>query len=328
MSIRQSPLHLVTLGDLVADLIVPVASLPIEAGQHQRADWMRLEAGGTSNTLVMAVRLGLKTVVIGAMGNDHAGHHVMSILQGEHVQLDGLILVENQKTPTSLVLVDRRGDHVFVGALDAATPIPFQANWPSILLRARALFTTGYAMHPLALFGPDNNLQCMTIARSGGCRIFMDLGPSAFIDDPERVAEALALSDVVLATAEELCQWTDLADPVQAAHRIRATGPDTVVVKTGPDGCIIVKARKEVICPGFQVEFRDSVGAGDAFAAGYIAAVLAGRDDGAAGRTANAVGAAAVTRVGTGSLLPARKEVAALLAPEALPIPPERKGQC
>ena len=58
---------LVTLGDLVADLIVPIPSLPIEAGRHQLAKWMQLEAGGTCNTLIMAQRLGLCTVAIGAM---------------------------------------------------------------------------------------------------------------------------------------------------------------------------------------------------------------------------------------------------------------------
>ncbi len=317
---RSAAWHLVTLGDLVADLIAPIPSLPIEAGQHQRLEWLQMEAGGTGNTLVMAARLGLQTVTIGAMGDDRPGHRVAAILQREQVGLDGLVFVPDRKTPIALVFVDARGDHVFLGTLNEAAPIPFQAHWHALLQDARALFTTGYAMHPNTLFGPDNNMQCIQIARSGNCRIFMDLGPSAFIAEPGRVAEALALADVVLATAEEISQWTDIADPVKAAHRLRATGPDVIVIKLGPEGCIIVRGQQEVACPGFQVDFRDSAGAGDAFAAGYMAAWLDDRDDRTAGMIANAVGAAAVTRVGTGSLLPSRTEVQALLASVPLPV--------
>ncbi len=318
----QETVHLVTLGDLVADLVAPIPQLPIVAGQHQRLDWLRMEAGGTSNTQIMAARLGLKTVVVGALGNDYAGRHVTSILDRENVSLEGMVVVDDQTTPIAIVFVDQQGNHVFVGAMDSAEPIPFQDCWYAILQKAEALFTTGYAMNPDALFGPANNLQCMQIARDSGCRVFMDLGPITYLREPDRVKESFPLVHVILATAEEIGEWTGYSDPVEGARQLRSAGPDLVVIKTGADGCIITSAEKEIVCPGFQVEFRDSAGAGDAFAAGFIAAVLANADEYTAGLIANAVGAATVTHLGTGSLLPSRSEVTELLASADLPMLP------
>ncbi len=322
MATPQAPIQLVTLGDLVADLVAPIPTLPIVAGQHQRLDWLQLEAGGTGNTLVMAARLGLQTVAIGALGDDHAGHEVAAILHRENVDLEGVVYAEDQKTTIAIVFVDHNGDHVFVGASDEPSPLPFQANWPALLTRAQAVFTTGYAMHPRTLFGPDSNLQCMRTARTRGCRIFMDLGPDAFIVEPDRVAEALTLAHVVLATDQELCHWTGQTAAGAAARQLLATGPETVVMKTGAAGCVIVRAQQEITCPAFNITLRDSAGAGDAFAAGYIAARLADMDEFTAGMIANAVGAATAARVGTGSLLPSRAEVAALLKTRALPMTP------
>ena len=66
---------------------------------------------------------------------------------------------------------------------------------------------------------------------------------------------------------------------------------------------------------------RDTVGAGDAFAAGFMAAEAAGCSLYEAGMIANAVGAATVTEVGTGRLLPQRDQVAELLGTQGLVLP-------
>lgn len=317
--------HLVTLGDLVLDLVVPIPSLPLEAGQHQRAAWKSWEAGGTSNTLIMASRLGLRTVAVGAMGQDHEGRLVADILTREGVALEGLVFREDQATPTAIVIVDEAGHHVFVGTLDPVPALAFQPVWQSIVHRSATLFTTGYAMHPSALFGPDNTLRCMQEARHSGCRIYMDLGPPAFIVEPERVAAAVALADVLLATEDEICHWMQEPDPLRAARAILANGPEMVVAKAGAAGCRIVTAQTVTACPGFPVEARDTAGAGDAFAAGFIAACLEARPWAEAGMIANAVGATSVMRVGTGSLLPSQADVEALLATRQCRMPQLRQ---
>ncbi|MCY4520632.1 MAG: PfkB family carbohydrate kinase [Caldilineaceae bacterium] len=312
---------LATLGDLVADLIVPIPSLPIEAGRHQLAKWMQLEAGGTCNTLVMAQRLGLRTVAIGVMGEDPVGSYVRSALAEEGVDLTGLNLSPEVRTTPALVFVDDHGEHVFVGSLDRGPHQPFAASWPAIIRSSRTIFVTGYAMFMASMFGRDNVLQGLRLAREADCRIYFDVGPPEYIGDGDDIARGFALTDVVLATAEELSSWTEVSDPFRAARWILEHGPRCVVVKVGADGCHIVAREGEQHCPGFPVRMRDTVGAGDAFAAGFMAAEAAGCDLYEAGMIANAVGAATATKVGTGRLLPQRDQVAELLGTQGLELP-------
>lgn len=312
---------LATLGDLVADLIVPIPSLPIEAGRHQLAKWMQLEAGGTCNTLIMAQRLGLRTVPIGVMGEDPVGVYVRSALAEEGVDLTGLHLSPEVRTSPALVFVDDRGEHVFIGSLDRGPHQPFADSWPAIIRSSRTIFVTGYAMFMASMFGRDNVLQGLRIAREADCRTYFDVGPPEYIGDGDDIALGFALTDVVLATAEELSSWTEVEDPFRAARGILDHGPRCVVVKVGADGCHIVARAGEQHCPGFPVRMRDTVGAGDAFAAGFMAAEAAGCSLYEAGMIANAVGAAAVTEVGTGRLLPQRDQVAELLGTQGLVLP-------
>ena len=128
---------LATLGDLVADLIVPIPSLPIEAGRHQLAKWMQLEAGGTCNTLIMAQRLGLRTVAIGVMGKDPVGGHVRSVLAEEGVDLTGLSLSPEVRTSPALSSwttgASMSSSAAWTAARTSRLPIPGQ---PSFARRA------------------------------------------------------------------------------------------------------------------------------------------------------------------------------------------------
>ncbi len=310
-SLPRRKWDLTTIGGLAMDLILPIPSLPLEAGKHQHSAWTKWEAGGTGNTLIMGVRLGLKTSAVGALGDDAAGRLVADILETEGVDLQGTLCVPNQTTPLSVNVVAENGEHVFAGGWTLSRPIPFQTAWLTAMEEATVLFTTGYALTPDALEGAENTLTCMRHAQVHGGLVCLDLGPEEYWSS--LVAPAIAATDVLLATEDEICAWSKQADSIAAAQALLTAGPSLIVVKTGPRGCQIVSAQEQLACPGFSVKVVDTIGAGDSFAAGFIAALLRGRSLYDAGTTANAVGAAAVTHMGTGSLLPSKDEVEALL---------------
>jgi sugar/nucleoside kinase (ribokinase family) len=99
-----------------------------------------------------------------------------------------------------------------------------------------------------------------------------------------------------------------------------ALGPATVVVKQGAAGCTVATAEGAFQSPGFPVEVVDTVGAGDSFAAAFIAGRLRGGSLAEAARLANAMGALATTQRGAGTRIPPREALLAMLAgsPEAL----------
>ena len=310
-NLPQRKWDLTTIGGLAIDLILPISSLPLETGKHQHSEWTKWEAGGISNTLVMGVRLGLKTSAVGALGDDVAGQLVAEILAAEGIDLNGTVFAPNQTTPLSVNVVAKNGEHVFAGGWTLSQPVPFRTSWLTAMEEATVLFTTGYALVPDALEGAENTLKCMQHAQAHGGLVCLDLGPEEYWSD--LVDPALANTGVLLATESEICAWSKQEDAIAAAQNLLATGPSLIVIKTGPHGCQIVTDQELVICPGFKVKVVDTIGAGDAFAAGFIAAMLQNQSLYDAGMMANAVGAAAVTHMGTGSLLPQKDEVEALL---------------
>ena len=82
-------------------------------------------------------------------------------------------------------------------------------------------------------------------------------------------------ADVLLPGRDEAEFLTGEADPVRAGRLLLQAGPQVVVVKLGAQGALVVTEEGETEVPGFPVEqVVDPVGAGDAFAAGFLAATL------------------------------------------------------
>ncbi len=304
--------ELTTIGGLAMDLILPIQSLPLETEKHQHSDWTKWEAGGTSNTLIVGARLGLRIAAIGAVGDDVAGRIVVDILAAEGVDLRDTLIAPNQNTPLSVNVVAKNGEHVFAGGWTHSRPVDFEESWLTAMEEAAVLFATGYALAPNALIGAENTLKCMRHAQAEGGLVCLDLGPAEYWSD--LVEPSLDYTDVLLATEREICDWEEQDNAIAAGHQLLSTGRlSLIVIKTGPRGCQILTRQEHLVCPGFQVEVLDTIGAGDSFAAGFIAALHQGKTLYDAGIFANAVGAAAVSHMGTGSLLPHKEEIEALL---------------
>jgi ribokinase len=100
---------------------------------------------------------------------------------------------------------------------------------------------------------------------------------------------------------------------LQAALGLLSRGPELVCVKRGGNGCVLFGAVEQVEHPGFAVEVRDTAAAGDSFDAALIYAYLHGWRLGEMAAFANAMGAAKVRKVGSGSQVPTAVEVQAVL---------------
>ena len=96
-------------------------------------------------------------------------------------------------------------------------------------------------------------------------------------------------------------------------ERLADAGTRDVVLKLGARGCAAVVDGERLAAPGFPARQLDPIGAGDAFAAGYLAATLWGLDPADRLRTANAMGAFCVQDPGDYEGLPSRRELTAFL---------------
>lgn len=303
---------LIVVGDLVADLIIPIERLPLFPLQHGWAEGMFVEPGGAGNVLVAARRMNLATLTLGAIGPDRYGSEMLTMLADEGVIVEHVAICAERTTVVCIVLTDQQGQHVYLGMKDKLGHWPFLAAWHTLIRQTRALFVDGYTVRDV--LRPEDLLAACATARSAGIPIFFDPGPSIAFIPPDLCARVLAETDVLLLTDEEAALLCGDLGGQSVMQALLARGPTTIVLKHGAAGCSVGTAQGTASYPGVPVSMVDTVGAGDSFAAAFIAGWLRGGTLDDCAMLANAMGALTVTQRGAGTRIPARERLLELLA--------------
>jgi ribokinase len=314
----QMSFDLITVGDLTADLIMPIPELPARANQHQTSRGFWLELGGSGNVLVAAARLGLRTKAVGAVGDDLYGVHISQWLRENGTDVSDVTVITGTSTPICLTLVDDQGEHVFLGIEGSAPGLPSPEGWQGCLSGTRALYLNGYAWSPGAA---AELLRSLRRSRRAGAAVFLDPGPRVSAIDPRWLNEALAETTCLQLTVQEAAALVGAASPSEAAHELLLRGPELVAMKMGQDGSLIATAAEQVLTPAFGVPVRDTTGAGDAFIAACVFGYMRGYTLQQMGWLANAYGAAACTVLGAGRSLPSCREVTHILRGAGIELP-------
>jgi sugar/nucleoside kinase (ribokinase family) len=303
---------LVVLGDLVADLIVPIEQLPLLPERHGWAEGIFVEPGGAGNVLVAARRMQLATAALGHVGADRYGAEMLAMLQDEGVDLSQTAVCEERATVLCMVLADKLNQHVYLGIKDDVGLWPFPEEWHDVIREARALYTDGYTLRDI--LAPGDVFAAFATARAAGVPVFFDPGPSVEHIPRERLDQAFAAVDVVLIAEPEAAYLLGEMSREAMARSLLALGPSTVVLKLGGEGCLVATADEMIHVPGFTVPVVDTVGAGDSFAPAFIAGWLRGGTMRDCATLANAMGALTSTQRGAGTRIPPRERLLDLLA--------------
>lgn len=306
------PKRLVTVGDLVLDLVVD-ARLPLRPHRHQTAKSLQFEAGGACTTILAARRMGLDVAALGTVGGDLQGRLLLDILDAAAVDTAALVIPRESSTTTVLALTDAaQGEHVFLGHYGEGAPIEFTEAAEARLAQSDAVFIPGYTLAEERLSGLVAGALDWLAATDR--RLYFDAGPFARQLPPAQLAQVLTQSHTLLLTEDEIPFVAMGERGLDACRRLRRRYPQlTIVLKRGKAGCHILSRDADLACPGFAVAVVDAVGAGDAYAGAYIWADLNGYSPLECGTIANAMGAASVTKAGAGSNVPSGAEVQSIL---------------
>lgn len=311
----------VVLGDANVDLVIRLPDRERD-GPLAQTPLPEMCGGGTgANTAVALARLGVPVVFAGMIGDDLYGRDIQADLRAEGVDLGGLRVRADLATPSVIAVVLPDGDRVVViwpptgGAHTYLRPEDLDAEQ---ITQAAWLHTTGMCLdqRPVA----DAVLRGMEIAQEAGVPVSLDLnlrlelGASGWRPGQRAALEqAVERADVVLGSGHEELVPLAGADSVEVAARALSDGQRTAIARLGDSGAFIAWPGGEMHVPGFAVEVVDTLGAGDAFNGGYIAARLAGLSEPDAVRWGNAVAGLSITRPGARGT-PCRAEVEAFLA--------------
>jgi 5-dehydro-2-deoxygluconokinase len=319
---------LVTMGRSCIDLY----SNDIGAAFADIKTFAAFVGGCPTNVSVGGRRLGLKTAVLTAVGDDPVADFVLKFLNDEGVETKFIprkkpfrtsAVVLGIEPPDRFPLVYYRG-----GCADIELTIDDVLKAP--LDDARALFITGTGLsrepsRSATIFAAER-------ARSHGATVFLDIDFRADQwHDPRAfgavVRSLMPLVDVALGTDDEV-KAAALSDPAQvsithsqvsnpnvagdldaAIRTILDRGARALVLKQGVQGSSVFLPDGQVIhADAFPVEVCNILGAGDGYGAGFIYGHLSGWSWQRSARMANACGAILVTRQGCANFMPYEKE--------------------
>ncbi len=316
--------RLVFAGEAIVDVLMRVPALP-ERGADMLAESASIEVGGGFNIMAAAVRQGLPVVYAGGHGTGPWGDRVRAALAAEGIRLlrppD-----PDRDTGFDVALVEANGERTFVTALGAESLRPPGA-WDLVRLRpGDAVYVSGYGLVPA---GSGPVLGTWAASLPPGVLVFVDPGPLV-ADIPAAVLDpVLARCDWWSCNRREAALLTGSDDPAEAARRlVRRTGRADVIVRAGPDGCVLAMrvsgparsldhvsldhvALGHVAAPA--VTAVDTTGAGDAHSGVFLAGLAAGLTVTEAARRASAAAALSVTRAGPATS-PTRAELDRFLA--------------
>ena len=291
--------------------------------------------GSPTNIAVASNRLGLRTALLNAVGDDLVGDFVLNFLNREGVDTSFSRRKPGRRTSAFLLGIEPP---------DRFPIVPYRDNCPDLELtiddvlaapvadsRVLLITGTGFSRQP----SRDATLYAAQEARAHGTRVVLDLDLRAELWPDARaygvaVRSALPFVDVVIGTVEEARAAAPPFGPargqrsgeaaggavelVSGISALLASGPEALILKRGAASTLVyLRDGDWVEAATFPVAVLNVLGAGDAFAGGFLYGYLKGWNWRRAARMGNACGAMVVTRHGCANFMPREEEVLAFI---------------
>jgi len=295
--------------------------------------------GCPTNISVGARRLGLRTALLTAVGEDQVGNFILHFLRREGVETRFIPRKPGKRSSAVVLGIEPPDRFPLTYYRDNCADIELNIDdalaTPLADCHVLLISGTGLSKEP----SRSATLFAAETARRAGATVVLDIDyrPDQWTDQRAfgvNLRAALPLIDIVIGTEDEInaAMLTDAAqisiahsqisdarvqgDTASAIQQLLALGPRVLVQKRGADGAsvhLLPEAEtgeiRRVDVPGFAVEVQNILGAGDAFAAGFIYGVVHGWDWYRAARMGNACGAILVTKHGCANFMPTYDEL-------------------
>lgn len=271
-----------------------VESIP-SASDGALVEQIRMSPAGTAGgTAVVLAKLGAQVASLGAVGADPLGTALRDLLAQHGVDVGGLVAREDTQTSTSVLPVRPNGDRPAWHCIGANGTFTADDVDLDTVAAADLLHLGGPEF-----LGGDAAAELLAHARANGTVTSVDMLAPGDPDLLEWIGAALPHADYFLPNDEQLLGLTGAVDLEKAATALLDRGVGCVAVTCGASGALVATAEGTLRVPAFEVEVVDTTGCGDAFSAGFLTAVLAGRTPAEAAVLGNATAAQVVQGLGS-----------------------------
>lgn len=291
------------IGSIHVDFYIKTPKFPQPDETVLGREFAMYPGGKGANQAVGCARLGVRTYMLSAVGDDFFGKIMVENLSKNNVVTDYIYVAKGVHTGVAFIILNEVSKENMIivapGADEAITPDYVENTLSS--LTPRAVLTQ--------LEIPIQTVyKTLEIGKKIDAITVLNPSPVKYLS-----SEIYKYVDVIIPNRVELQQLTGIEvrteeDVFKAGECLLSRGVKVVVATLGARGAAVITYDKKKIVEAFKVDVVDTVGAGDAFAAGLAVALVEGRDIEEAVRFANAVAALKVTRMGAQSM-PYREEV-------------------
>lgn len=321
-------LDLITIGRAIVDVYGDQVGCRLE----DVSTFSKYVGGCPANIAIGTSRLGLRVGMITRVGDEQHGRFLREQLAREGVDVRCVRTDPRRLTGIAFLAIRDKQSFPLLHYRDdcadmAISPEDYSAD---DIGRAGALLFSG--SHLTTELATQNVAHAVRCARARATRLIFDIdyrplfwglagrdgGESRYIvsDAATRASQLfLAECDLVVGTEEEIRIAGGATDTVAALGAIRAGTNATIVMKRGPEGCVVFpdtipdRIDDGLVVPGFPVDVFNVVGAGDGFLSGFLYGWLRGRPLEDCGRFGNACGALVVSRHGCSPASPTKAEL-------------------
>ena len=261
---------------------------PLEAGPLKHAPlYEKHAAGSEANVIIGVSRLGFKTAYQTKLGHDEFSKFILATLKGEGVDVSGIKQIEGKNCGVFFVQrgypIPGRSDVIYYRSDSAARYFSPEDLDSKLISNSRILHISGITP-ALSDSCREATMEAIRIARGHSVKISFDTNyrKKLWTEAEARptLIEAARDSDILLTDPDDariLLGKKINDDPLNALDELEALGPSTIVYKLGASRGLagLSNGEKATSLP-VKVPLVDSIGAGDAVVAGFLAGYLAG----------------------------------------------------
>lgn len=306
----------ITIGEVLAEFYGKEIDKPLyEDGDFNGP----FPAGAPAIFADTIAKIGGSVGFVGVVGADDFGKVVIDKFLDDGVDISYLRKSEEYTTGTSFVTYFSDGSRDFLFHLGnaASGQLSSQDISEDYISKADFLHITGstIAMNQACR---ETAYEAVKIAKENGLKVTYDpnLRPELLKQkSPLEVSEPILENcDFLLPNESELEMLSRRGDNlVEKAREFFEYSIDTVVVKRGKNGAVVVEQGNDFDVSPYSIEEVDPTGAGDSFDAGFVHSLIEGKDLEEATRFANATGALAVTSRGGMAGIKSKEEILSLM---------------
>ena len=245
----------------------------VSIGERLAQQYGSQRAAGDSaaNTMSGLARLGAKSGFLTMMGNDEMGQFFTDEMTRTGVEM--LALKSDTPTGRVIAMVTPDGERTFATCLGASIELSPDDIKPELFDNWDIFYIEGYLVA-----NPDMLRKAISTAKDKGLKIAIDLASYNVVEESRDFLLELVNNyvDIVFANEQEALALTGM-EPEKALHYI-AERCEIAVVKIGAKGAYIQRGNEIVTIPPLKADVVDTTGAGDMWAAGFLAGLVKGEN--------------------------------------------------